>query len=969
MYRGCWKLSLNMPVTTRIRTPGDGRWSGPRPKIRKFLSWLKLDMGFIRRFSVGSLMFFRFTAVLFALMVASSHLLPARAWAWELADLRCEYLQSPLGIDAAKPRLSWKMRSDGRNERQLAYHILVASSLDLLSKDQGDLWDSGKVESDRSVHVEYAGVPLISRQSCFWKVRVWKQDDQLSDWSDVASWSMGLLSNDDWSGAWIGVDWMENNGGPLPWLRKSFTLEAAPDRAVAYVCTLGYYELYVNGKRVDDYVLMPAVSDVAKRGLYLTHDISGYLQEGDNSIALWLGLGWSRPMLERVSKNGPLVRAQFEIGEPTATPLVLSTDASWKTHASPITPLGALQSHHYGGERYDSRLEHSDWANARLDEQAWGNAVIYEPPTPLITAQVSEPNRILGDIPAKSVQRQADGTWLVDMGKNFTGWLECRFPDGGLEGAEVRLEYGDKILSNGELQTNNQYDEYVFNGPTAQAFQSRFNYHAFRWVHIKGLEYAPRPEDITGHWISTDYAPASEFTSSDELLNQIYNTANWTYRCLTLGSYVVDCPNRERLGYGGDSGTSMEMGMTNFQTAPLYSKWLYDWRDSQVADGDLPYTAPSPQMAGGGPAWSGICVTMPWQVYLQYGDQRILEQSYPTMQRWLAFLETKQKDGILAPYLGVGYVDMEWSFLGDWVAPNRGQGAGTRVDDNSTLFFNNCFYVHSLQIAAQTARVLGKTEQAASYAAQADALAKRVHERFLNPDVVTYVNGEQPYLAMPLLFGVTPEGKRGAVMDALRDAILVKQQGHLNTGMHGTYFMLRYLTDQDHNDLVYSIVSKRTYPSWGFMLENGATTIWEEWNGDNAQIHDTLISVGMWFVQGLAGILPDPAAPGFKHVYIRPALVGDLTHVSGARETLYGRIESAWRREDDRASYQVSVPANTTATIMIPGKDSADVVLEGKPLAGNPLARAVHQVGGRVAFTVGSGSYHFTAPAPPISQF
>jgi len=914
-------------------------------------------------------MSFKLCWVVFALLVVSTLSFPARAGALDLIDLRCEYRQNPLGIDASQPRLSWKLRSDGRGVTQLAYHVLAASSLELLRNDQGDLWDSGKVESDQSVHVVYAGKPLTSRQFCYWKVRVWNQDDQPSDWSDVARWTMGLLSNDDWTGHWIGADWMENNGGALPWLRKNFSLDAAPDKAMAYVCALGYYELYVNGKRVDDYVLMPAVSDVAKRGLYLTHDISGYLQEGDNSIALWLGLGWSRPMLERVSKNGPLVRAEFELGGETARQLVLVTDTSWKTHPSPITPLGPLQSHHYGGERYDSRLDRSDWASTTLDDKDWGNAVIYEPSTPLIAAQVSEPNRILGDIPAKSVQRRDDGTWLVDIGKNFTGWLECRFPEGAIEGAEVRFEYGDKILSNGELQTNNQYDEYVFNGPTAQAFQSRFNYHAFRWVHIKGLANAPRPEDIIGHWISTDYAPASEFTSSDELLNQIYNTANWTYRCLTLGSLVVDCPNRERLGYGGDSGTSMEMGMTNFQTATLYSKWLYDWRDSQVADGDLPHTAPSPHVAGGGPAWSGICVTMPWQVYLQYGDQRILELSYPTMQRWLRFLETKQKDGILAPYVGVGYVDMEWSFLGDWVAPNRGQGADTRVDDNSTLFFNNCFYVHSLQIAAQTATVLGKMADAASYSMQAEALAARVHERFLNADGATYVNSEQPYLAMPLLFGVTPEDKRGAVMDALRDAILVKQQGHLNTGMHGTYFMLRYLTDKDHNDLVYTIASKRTYPSWGFMLENGATTIWEEWNGDNAQIHDTLISVGMWFVQGLAGIQLDPASPGFKHVFIRPALVGELTHVSGARETLYGRIESAWQREGDLASYQVTVSANTTATVMIPCQDSAAIVLEGEPLEENPLARAVHREGGRVAFSLGSGTYHFTAPAPPQLKF
>ena len=321
-------------------------------------------------------------------------------------------------------------------------------------------------------------------------------------------------------------------------------------------------------------------------------------------------------------------------------------------------------------------------------------------------------------------------------------------------------------------------------------------------MNIKGLAEAPKLDAITGHWISTDYEAMSEFSSSDDLMNWIYDTSNWTYRCLTLGSYVVDCPHRERVGYGGDSGTSMEMGMTNFLTAPLYIKWLYDWRDSQAPDGDLPHTAPSAQVAGGGPAWSGICITMPWMVYEQYGDRRVLEQSYPTMQRFLAFLETKQQDGILAPYFGVGYPNMEWSFLGDWVAPNRGQGAESRVDDNSTHFFNNSFYAHNLQLAARTAAVLGRAEDAARYAKQAEELAARLHARFLNPDGATYVNGEQPYLSMPLLFNITPGAAR-AVMEALRESILVKEKGHLNTGMHGTYFMLRYLTDTDNNDLIH----------------------------------------------------------------------------------------------------------------------------------------------------------------------
>lgn len=900
--------------------------------------------------------------LLIALFALGSIFWSLPAMALSTTDLRCEYRQDPLGIDTTTPRLTWKLQSDACGVRQLAYQVLVASSPDVLEQGQGDLWDSGKVESDDSVHVAYAGTPLTSRQYAYWKVRVWDQEGKASPWSAPARWTMGLLKPEDWTAQWIGVDWMPDNAGPLPWLRKNVTLEAAPEQATAYVCALGYYELYINGKKVDDHVLSPAVSDYGKRGLYITHEIGDYLKKGDNTIALWLGRGWSGRLLATASTNGPLVRAQFEIGGDA--PISIATDTTWKAHKSPITPLGKLESGQYGGERYDSRLELADWASPALDDTAWPQAVAYTPPTPIIAAQYSEPNRVLGDIPAQSVKKLEDGSWLVDMGKNFTGGLSWRFPEGGAEGTEIRLEFADKIFADGKLQTYNQHDEYVFGGARPQVFQTRFNYHAFRYIHVKGLEAEPKIEDITGHWISTDYETTSEFSSSDDLMNWIYDTSNWTYRCLTLGSYVVDCPHRERLGYGGDSGTSMEMGMTNFMTAPLYIKWLHDWRDTQAPDGDLPHTAPNAQIAGGGPAWSGICITMPWMVYQQYGDTRVLEQSYPTMQRFLAFLETKQQDGILAPYFGVGYTSLEWSFLGDWVAPNRGQGEGTRVDDNSTLFFNNAFYLHNLQIAAQTATVLGKPEDAARYARQAEELAARLHARFLNPDGATYVNGEQPYLAMPLLFGITPEDKRDAVLGALRESILVKEKGHLNTGMHGTYFMTRYLTDTDNNDLIYSVASQKDFPGWGYMRENGATTIWEEWNGDNSHIHDTLISIGMWFVQGLAGIQLDPAHPGFQHFIIRPALVGDLTYVNGARETLYGRVESNWKREGGTATYTVTIPANTTATVLLTADDPASVRLEGTPLTESTIATAIWTAGARVACKLGSGRYTFTAPAP-----
>lgn len=881
----------------------------------------------------------------------------------QVDELRCEYLRNPLGIDSSNPRLSWQLKSEARGVSQTAYQILVARTPETLADDKGDLWDSGKVASDQSVHVPYNGALLESRQPCHWKVRVWTNGDTPSPWSAPGMWTMGLLSAEDWQGNWIGSDWMKNNEGPLPWLRKTFTLEKTPARAMAYVCALGYYELYINGERVGDNVIAPAVTDYAKRGLYITHDITTFLKEGNNCVALWLGRGWSMFLLEAASQTGPLVRAQIEIEGVIDTPLIVATDATWKTHPSPITPLGAMRSGDYGGERYDARQELPGWATAGLDDSRWNNAVVAMPPTPIMSAQNCEPNRILGDIKPAAVTKQEDGSFLIDMGKNFVGWLEMKFPKGS-EGNVVHFEYGDVFRENGKLQSYNQRDEYVMTRGSSQLFCPRFNYHAFRYVIVRGLDDAPSLNDICGHWISTDYDRAATFSCSDEMLNRIYDTITWTYRCLTLGGYTVDCPHRERLGYGGDSGTSMEMGLVNFHLGAFFTKWLRDWRDAQAANGDLPFTAPHAQAAGGGPAWSGICITLPWQVYLQYGDSRILEESYPTMQQWLKFLETKVEDGILAPHTGIGNPDSpQWAFLGDWVPPGRKQGKD-RVDDRSTLFFNNCYYVYCLHLTSKIAAVLGSESESKAYEEQANALAERLHERFLNEDGVTYVNKEQPYLAMPLLFGITPASLQDGVMKALRDDILITRKGHLNTGMHGTYFMTRYLTDTDQNDLIYSIVSQKTFPGWGYMLENGATTIWEEWDGDNSQIHDTLLSVGMWFVQGLAGIQFDPERPGFKHIRIRPAIVGDLTHTNSTYDSLYGQIKSGWQRNGNDVIYEITIPPNTTASIMLP-TDSPDAVQLGDtPLQSSSEVAGIHTEGNRTVFEVGSGNYTITAPAP-----
>jgi alpha-L-rhamnosidase len=462
-------------------------------------------------------------------------------------------------------------------------------------------------------------------------------------------------------------------------------------------------------------------------------------------------------------------------------------------------------------------------------------------------------------------------------------------------------------------------------------FRSRFNYHGFRYVRVLGVNAAPAPGDATGYFIRTAYRRAGEFTSSDDLLNQIYQLVTRTYEALTLGGYVVDCPTRERLGYGGDAGTSFETGMFNFSTGGLYNRWLANWRDSQDASGSLPHTAPNyPNQGGGGPMWGGMVVTLPWEMYLHYGDRRVLEVNFPMMKRWLDYLGSETTDNLLMDHKSHAMAMQAWNFLGDWLTP-KGSLRGTVPPVQA---INSAHYLYQLQTASKIAKVVGETAAAAAFDARAEAVSKAIHSRFYNPGQYTYTNGDSIQQAFPLFTGVTPPELRKEVMDKLEHVIRVQNGGHLDTGMHGTYFLMKYLIEADRNDLLYEMVSKRDYPGWGYMLANGATTSWESWTGQS-HIHDTLISIGAWFTQGLAGIRSDGATPGFKHFVVKPAAVGGLTFVKGKYHSIHGDIASEWRIEDGTFKLAVTVPPGTTATVVVPGE--GPVRTKAKPLtsAGN----------------------------------
>ena len=563
---------------------------------------------------------------------------------------------------------------------------------------------------------------------------------------------------------------------------------------------------------------------------------------------------------------------------------------------------------------------------------------VFDPPEVLTAAEMVEPNKVVETLPAVRLIAYPENTWVFDMGKNFTGWLEIDLPPIP-EGATVQLEYSDQLEPDkpapgeepspegGEPpwgraktilpNTFNQLDRVMGNGE-AVTFRSRFNYHGFRYVRVVGIDSVPALSSARGYPIRTGYERVGEFTSSSDLLNEIYDMVTWTYEALTLGGYVVDCPTRERLGYGGDAGTSFELGMLNFSTGGLYNRWLANWRDAQAADGSLPHTAPHyPNRGGGSPMWGGMVVTLPWHMYLHYGDRRVLEENYPMIQGWLNYLDSETTDGVLLDHTTPAMGMQQWNFLGDWLTP-KGNIRGTSEDPTPAQAVNTVHYVYQLQLAARIAATLGRDSDAARFKARSEEIGRAVNKRFYNAQDHSYTNGDTVQEAFPLLTRIVPDGQREAVMRTLVDRIVNENGGHLDTGMHGTYFVMKYLIEADRDDLLYGMVNTREYPGWGYMLENEATTAWEGWTGQS-HIHDTLISIGAWFTQSLAGIRTDDETPGFRRFVVKPAPVGDLEFVRGSYRSIHGDIVSDWQIRDGVFRLNVTVPPGTTATVIVPG--------------------------------------------------
>ncbi|MDR1380636.1 MAG: family 78 glycoside hydrolase catalytic domain, partial [Tannerella sp.] len=653
-------------------------------------------------------------------------------------DLRCEYLVNPLSVDTPHPRLGWKLAGNERGLKQTAYQILVATAEKRLQEGEADLWDSGRTLSENQVSVRYAGQDLTGRKLVYWKMRIWRNGGgKPSAWSETACFGAGLTEKELQAADYIAfpedkLPPEEKEAGiTSPLLRKRFEWEKE-GKALLYVNSLGYHEVYVNGAKAGEQALAPAVSQFDRRSLYLTYDVTSLLKKGSNDLVIWLGAGWYEPGLPGVVHKGPAVKALLEVNRQGEWASLIRTDGQWQCAESGYTSLGTWRPHQFGGERMDAPAV-SGMKTAQLDRLKWYPVEKVNVPAHAVTPQMAENDFVAEEISPVNIRQLSDSVWIADMGKVFTGRAKIKFHNQPAN-REIRLHYSDHLnreatrrderLDGEDIVNQNQYDSYRASGKSEETFCSRFNYHCFRYIQLSGLSAAPLPEDITGQVIHTGNMRQSSFQCSDTDMNAIHGLVQWTLRNLTVNGYQVDCTHQERLGYGGDGLSSAVTAQTMFSLAPTYANWLAAWSDCLRPDGGLPHTAPCPYQAGGGPYWCGFVILSPWSLYLQYGDLSSLEKYYPVMQQWLGYVEQYKVEGLLQRWPEVDYRNHGW-YLGDWAAP-----AGVNVSDpGSVEIITNSFIRICYHTMEKIARLLGKEEDARLYAQQSDTLKTLINER------------------------------------------------------------------------------------------------------------------------------------------------------------------------------------------------------------------------------------------------
>ena len=881
-------------------------------------------------------------------------------------DLRCEYRVNPPAIDVAEPRLSWILQSNQRGQKQTAYQLLVASSEKTLNQNKADLFDSGRVNSDQSTHVVYRAKPLKSRMQCHWKVRIWDKDNKASAWSEPAFWTMGLMDANDWQAKWIGYDaapppcYMQAKPEltlpPPAYLRKAFSADKPVKRATVYASAMGIYELHINGKRVGDDYFTPGWSDYPKRLYYHSYDVTGLLQPAGNTIAAILAdgwyagyVGWSRRRQHYGSKTRVLV--QLEVEYLDGSTQIIVSDESWKAAYGPHIEADLLM-----GETYDARKEMTGWDSPGFDDSAWGKVAFNEPRTGQLHSYPGVSVGKIQQIEPVKLTEPAKGKYTFDMGQNFSGWVRLKVK--GKAGDKIVLRFAERLNPDGTVYTTNlrgarATDTYICRGGEEEIWQPSFTYHGFQYVEVTGYPGRPTPDAITGIAISSRTPVVGSFKCSDEMANKLYSNIYWTQRDNFI-DVPTDCPQRdERLGWTGDAQVFIRAATCNADVAAFFTKWLIDLEDGQSAEGAFPDVAPRKvTMAEGVGAWGDAGVICPWTIYQVYGDRRAIRKHYKAMAKWIDYC-TKHSRNLLRPA----------ERHGDWLSI----GADTPTDVLATAYFAN-----STKLMARTAEALGKTADAEKY----NRLLEQIKQAFNNAYVTDdgRIKGDtQTTYVLALAFDLLAQEMRTLAARYLVEDI-EKRRWHLSTGFIGTKDLMMVLTHIGRSDVAYRLFHNDTFPSWGFSIRHGATTIWERWDGwtpekgfqnyeMNSFNHYSFGAVADWMFKTVGGI--DTNGPGYKRIIIRPQPGGKLRFAKVSYKSIHGKIATHWRLEQPALlKLDVTIPANTTATVYVPAKSADTVIESGRAAAQADNVSFIKMQDGSAVFNIASGTYHFVSQLP-----
>ena len=882
-------------------------------------------------------------------------------------NLLCENLSNPVGLDSKLPRFSWQLISDKRNVMQVAYEIKVTNN-------KSTAWSSGRVITDKSVQVSYGGMPLQSDKKYNWQVRVWDNQGNVSAWSEPASFQMALLNPDDWKAKWIEAGFTEDSvNRPAQYFRKQFPVGKKIVSATACITSHGMYEALINGMRVGDAYLTPGWTSYNKRLQYQVYDVTSLLNNGNNAVGVILGNGWYRGYLawddnKNIYGKKLALLFQLNITYSDGTTATINSDESWKSSTGAIRYTEI-----YHGETIDAREEKNGWSTINYNETGWSGVTVQHYSNENLLATYNEPVKKHETFKPVKIFTTPAGEKVIDFGQNLVGWVTMKVK--GTTGSKITIQHAEVLDRKGNFYIENlraakATSTYILKGSSnnlpgagdegKEIFEPHFTFFGFRYIKLTGYPGELKPEDFTAVALYSDMKQTGSFTSSHALINQLQHNIQWGQR----GNFLdvpTDCPQRdERLGWSGDAQVFSRTASFNFGVNNFFAKWLKDIAADQYPSGSVPFVIPNVlgPNSGGSTGWADVATIIPWNMYLAYGDKKILEDQYSSMKAWVGYMEKNSKDNLW----NTGFHFGDWLFYRPF-DDNDGRSAVT-----DKYLIAQCFFSHSVQLLINTAKVLNKKEDEERYTGLLQKLKEAFSKEYMT-STGRLVSGTQTAYVLALNFDMLPESLRQQSAEKLVENI--KSYGtHLTTGFLGTPYLCHVLTRFGYADLAYQLLLQESYPSWLYPVKMGATTIWERWNGIrpdstfepasmNSFNHYAYGAIGDWMYREVTGLDTDEDAPGYKKINIKPHIGKGLTYAAATLQTYYGTLSSGWRIENEKLMLDVEIPANTTATVYIPAKNSSSVFESDKMLSTIRDIQVTGIKNGYMVAKIGSGKYHF----------